>query len=260
MWVRRIVPSAAGLRLPRLDAPGLGNEQRVPQVARRVIRRDVQQLEVVLLGLDLGALEDLEAVGVEDLAQVAHQGLHRMQVADRHRPARRAHVDRLGGQSRLEAAGLELAEPSLDRRFELLAELVRTLADRRAFRRRHRSELAQEPGQASRSSEQVVPQPIHRIGVCSGCQRVPGVDADAFQVVGDRHWLIGPSSMMGENERPRPGFRDRVGEDRRRCRRSGGKGGLGGRDDRRERGRLANGHVGQDLPVHLDARGLQARR
>ena len=28
--------------------------------------------------------------------------------------------------------------------------------------------------------------------------------------------LIGPAAIIGENERPRPGFRDRADEDRRR--------------------------------------------
>ena len=152
-------------RLPRLDAPGLGNEQGVPQVARGMVGRDVEELEVVLLGLHLGTLEDLEAIGMEDLAQVAHQGLHRVQVADRHRASRRAHVDHLGGQSSVEATRLELAEPSLDGSIELPAQLVRTLADRRPLRGRDASELAQKPGQAARSSEQVMPQAIHRIGV-----------------------------------------------------------------------------------------------
>ena len=81
VWVRRIVPSAAGRGPPR--RAGLGDVEGVPQVAGRVVGRDVQELEVELLGLHLGALEDLEAVGVEHLAHVAHERVDRVQVADR---------------------------------------------------------------------------------------------------------------------------------------------------------------------------------
>ena len=175
-------------RLPRLDAPGLGNEQRVPQVARRVVGRDVEELEVVLLGLDLWALEHLEAVGVEDLAQVAHHRLHRMQVPDRQRPARRAHVDRLGRQPRLEVAVLELAEPSLDRRVELRRSSFASwpIAGRSAAGTE--PSCAQERGQASRSSEQVVSQPIHGLAASEAdAQCVPGLRADALEVVCQRH-------------------------------------------------------------------------
>jgi hypothetical protein len=142
--------------MTRLDAPRLGHEQRVPQVARRVVRRDVEQLEVVGLGLDFGSLEHLEAVGVEDLAQVAHEGLDRVQVTDGRRPAGRRHVDRLGRQAGLEVGLAQGLEPLVDGRLELTADLVRSLPHGRALLGGHRSQLPQERGELPRSAEQVV--------------------------------------------------------------------------------------------------------
>ncbi len=86
VWVRRMVPS---VRRARRVAAGLGHVQRVPQVARRVVGRDVERLEVPPLGLDLRPLEHLEAEGVEDLAEVTLGG-HGSGAGDRSAPDRPA--------------------------------------------------------------------------------------------------------------------------------------------------------------------------
>jgi hypothetical protein len=130
-----------------------------------MVGRDVEELEVVLLGLDLRTLEDFEAVGVEDLAQVANRGEDRVEMADADRPARRAHIDRLARESRVEVAGTQLLEPAPDRRLELVADLVGALTDGPALVDGNRSELAQDRGQATRAAKQLVAQGID---VCRG--------------------------------------------------------------------------------------------
>ena len=69
---------AIALRLLLLS----GEEDRVLHIARRMIRRKVQRLEVVVVGLDLGAFADGVAHRLEDrddLVHRAHDGMLRAQ-------------------------------------------------------------------------------------------------------------------------------------------------------------------------------------
>ena len=45
----------------RSMTPGVGRVEGVPHVARRMVRRHVEQLEVVVVGLDIAGAVDLEA-------------------------------------------------------------------------------------------------------------------------------------------------------------------------------------------------------
>ena len=56
---------------------------RVPHVARRVVGRDAQRLEVVVVQLDLGPLDDGEAHRAEDVEDCAQQLRHGVQPAAR---------------------------------------------------------------------------------------------------------------------------------------------------------------------------------
>ena len=78
--------ASAGLVGGRV-ARGVGDVEGVPQVARRVVRGDVEQLEVELVGLDLRALEDDEAELAEDARDLALGLEEGMQRAARQRPA-----------------------------------------------------------------------------------------------------------------------------------------------------------------------------
>ena len=59
-----------------------GDEERVLRVARRMVRRKVQRLEVVVVGLDLGTFADGVAHRLEDGDDFVHHAQHRMLDAD----------------------------------------------------------------------------------------------------------------------------------------------------------------------------------
>jgi len=68
-----------------------------PEVARRVIRRDVEHLEVGGVALDLGTLVADEPELAEDLDDPADRLSDGVEVSAREWPSGRGHVDRLGG-------------------------------------------------------------------------------------------------------------------------------------------------------------------
>jgi hypothetical protein len=66
---------------------------------------------------------------MEDLAQVAHEGQHRVEVTDAAWSTRRAHVESLRGQPLLEIRTLEGLQTAPDGTLDLAAHLVRKLAE-----------------------------------------------------------------------------------------------------------------------------------
>jgi hypothetical protein len=149
-----------------------------------MVGRDVEQLEVVGVGLDLGALEHLEPEGVQDLAHVPHEREGRMQVTHRHRTAGRRHVDGVGCQRRLEVIAAQRLQPLPDRRLQLATQLVRAPADRRALVGRNGSQPAQERRQPAGPAEQLVAKSVDLIRVDGGLERPARVGADTLELVG----------------------------------------------------------------------------
>ena len=93
----------AALHHPRLHRRGVGPHQHlrrvdvegVPHVAGRVVGRDVEHLEVVLVELDLRAFDDLVADRLEEAGDLAQDDGGRVEAAAHGRPARQRHVDAL---------------------------------------------------------------------------------------------------------------------------------------------------------------------
>jgi hypothetical protein len=118
----------------------------VLHVARGVVARDVQRLEVVPVELDLGTVEHLEAHGGEQVLEFAHDLGDRMQRAAF--DARRAH----GGIEALDAARggergvLQLALARLDGGLELGLDAVGGLSGALALRGRQRRDRGQQVG------------------------------------------------------------------------------------------------------------------
>ncbi len=144
---------AVGGRLQRPITRPLGDVDRVPQVARRMVGRDVQRLEVHRVGLDLRPLEHLEAEAVQDLAQIALDRHRGMEMPDADRAARRGHVDRLGCQPLGRLTALERGQLRADLAVERHAQCVGCRADRRSLggvdaaqRAQDRGQLAVSPG------------------------------------------------------------------------------------------------------------------
>ena len=78
------------MRAQQVAAVSAGDVERVPQVARRVVLGNVEQLEVELVGLDLGRLVDHEAELAEDARDLALRLDQRVQRAARQRRGRGA--------------------------------------------------------------------------------------------------------------------------------------------------------------------------
>ena len=122
----------------------LGEVEGVLRQPRRVLGRVVERREVVVLVLDLGALDDREA---EPDAHVLHAPADlrdQVQVADRHgRVAGQRHVHAVLDQAAVQLGGLELRGAPLQQRLERLAHLVGLLADRAALLGRQLADRAQ---------------------------------------------------------------------------------------------------------------------
>ena len=98
--------------------------------ARRVLGRVVERGEVVVVVLDLGALDDREAEPDEDVLHLAPDLRDQVQVADRHAAGRRAASRRRGPRPgrRSSSAASSSAVRSLEQRLQRLAHLVGLLA------------------------------------------------------------------------------------------------------------------------------------
>ena len=127
-------------------------------VARGVRDRVVERVEVVVDELDLGPLGDREAEAEEDVLDLAPGRGEQVVAADRlGRRAGQRDVDAVGGQPRVELAGLELAAALLDQRLERLARLVRRPPDDPALLGRQLGDAAQQVRQLRLAPEEPHP-------------------------------------------------------------------------------------------------------
>ena len=98
-----------------------GDEQRILSVARRMVRRKVERLEVVVVGLDLRPFAHGVAHRLEDGDDLVHHAQHGMFYADGALDAGEGDVEALGGEgglrnSRDERVGNKLFAALLRRR------------------------------------------------------------------------------------------------------------------------------------------------
>ncbi len=136
---------ASPLHLVDLNAGGLRAKQhvaidveRILLVLCRVVRRDVQGFEVVVVLLDLRSVDDFIPHADEDVLDLLKCHRIRMQMAALHFPCRERHIDGLGRKTLV----LQLLRDLRLRRckclFDLCSRLVHHLADLRAVFRCHR--------------------------------------------------------------------------------------------------------------------------
>ena len=99
----------------------------------RVVRRDVEQTEVVLVRLHVGRVVNLEAHLGKDRVVFAEVLRGDVQAAVARRPARQGHVDRAARQLGLQRVALKRLLPLAKRGFERALDLVGLLSVSRAF-------------------------------------------------------------------------------------------------------------------------------
>ena len=100
-----------GVGAQHLPRPVRRDVEGVLLAARRMVRREVQRVEVELLGLDLGPLGQLPAHRDEGVGDVLGQDGDRVAGADRLTRRRQRHVDALGHQHGGVALGPQRGEP-----------------------------------------------------------------------------------------------------------------------------------------------------
>ncbi len=106
-----------------------GDEQRVLRVARRMVRRKIQRLEVVVVGLDLRAFANRVAHRLEDGDDLVHHAQHRMFHTDGTLNARQRNVEAFGGELRICAGGVELGLSFFNGSFRTSLQCIDALSD-----------------------------------------------------------------------------------------------------------------------------------
>ncbi len=206
------------LRLHRADLHGrrvgaqqqvAGQEERVLHVARGMVRREVQGLEVVVVGLDLRALDHGEAEPGEDLDDLVLHPAQRMGGAERRAAAGERQV---GPRRRARSHALGLlcvGETRVHERFQLALGLVGRGAHLRPLGRGQRAERAEELGESALPAE-VLDADLLELGGRPGggdrLARLPGDRVDARV----RHSSSWPSPRAWRRRRGRSS-RDRRG-------------------------------------------------
>ena len=137
----------------------LGEVEGVLRQPRRVLGRVVERGEVVVVVLDLRALEHREAEPDEDVLHLAPDLRDQVQVPDRRRRvAGQRDVDAIGRQTRVQLGRLERGRALAEQRLQRHLDLVGLLADRPALLRRQVADRAQRRGQLRLAPEQPHPQ------------------------------------------------------------------------------------------------------
>ena len=154
---RRRLPASRGSASARCACAARRRRADVERVGprpRRVRRRVVERVEVVEDGLDLGALEDVEAEADEDVLDLAPGRVSRCRRPDRlRRVAGQRDVDAVGDEPRVELGGARARPARLDRASSAAAGLVGGLAHRAALLGRQLGDAAQEVGQLGLAAE-----------------------------------------------------------------------------------------------------------
>ena len=104
-------------------------KQRVLGVARGMVRREVERLEVVVVGLDLGAFADGVAHRLEDGDDLVHHAQHGVLDADRAMDAGKGDVETLGGELGISGRRVNFVVSVFNRRFHASFQFVDAAAD-----------------------------------------------------------------------------------------------------------------------------------
>jgi hypothetical protein len=132
----------------RGPALGRAHEEGVLHVARGVIRREVQRLEVEPVELDLGPVPRAEAEALEHGLELADDARDRVERAARHRAAaRQRQIELVPPQLGLALGGCDRGDARVDVRLPRGADLVEQAAARALLVGRELAEAAEERGE-----------------------------------------------------------------------------------------------------------------
>ena len=140
----------------------------VLHIARRMIGRNVQGVEVVVFGFDFGTIQHGEAERNEKVLEFPLYARDRMQVAAARTGRRQGEIDPLGVESRTQGGRVELLLPGIERRFELLLGGVEHLADAFALFGRELSHALADFGERAFAAHGVHADRFELLGGCGG--------------------------------------------------------------------------------------------
>ena len=173
-----------------LHRGGLGAQQDVVadvegvlRVARRVVLRNVERLEVVVVGLDLRAFGHREAHAEEDLLDLFEHLGQRVELAERRGPAGHRHVELFERELLVEQGRLDRGGALLDERLDARTHLVGELPDLRALLGRELAHLLEDDGELPLLAEVFDPQVVERLEVAGLRQRIGRLLSDLLQRV-----------------------------------------------------------------------------
>src|SRR3989441_730638 len=122
----------------------IGEIERVLGVSRRVVAPHVQPFEIELVGLYLGAVDDLEPHTKEDVLDLLQRAGEDMLPAEGYPPARQGDVDGFCGQASPRRRPLQVRSTPGNRSLEAVPELVQLAAGRRTLCRGQGGHLVKE--------------------------------------------------------------------------------------------------------------------
>src|SRR6187431_2298511 len=170
--------------------------ERVPEIAGRVVGRDVEHLEVRDVVLDLGTLVYDEPELLEDRGDLAHRLDTRVERAATERPTGRRDVDRLALQAALELAAAECRAAVGQRGLDRLADPVGDGTDLRSVFGRQAADATQDRRQSPLLAEDVELERIERRSVGRRSDRGERFGLQRLEVagqVGEIHrspWIV----------------------------------------------------------------------
>ncbi len=173
---RRVRAEQTGTAARGVGRERIGEVQRVLHVARRVLGRHVERLEVVPVVLEFGAFDDLVAHAEEDVLDALADLRERVAAAERRDASRQRDVDRAGRRRRGGEFRLAGGETFLDGLFEALTAAPRA---RRVVGGRRPQALEACGQQAVLAAEEPV---VHRLEV----GRRPGVGEGVVEIGAER--------------------------------------------------------------------------
>ena len=147
-----------------------------------MVLRDIQLCEVIVGKLDLGAVENFEAHGDENVLGLVQRLVHRVAVAQLHGRAGDGHVDGLGLQLRLERLFLQLGADGLNLFLNGGADVVRGLTHDRALFRGQLAHHLEDAGQFALFAEKAHAQRVQLARVLDTLQRAQRFLPDFFQL------------------------------------------------------------------------------